>query len=249
MGPDFPGDTVQTTVTTQYLRRAEVTYDEFTKWARQQGLLNKQKSLPNEKSLNLKEGFVNLKVVLSGCSSLDPSQSTVRGKEGESSDALLKRTRLIADSGQCSKDLKVEQEPVDLKVALSGCNSLEPSDLVLRGTAGESPEALLKRARLIAGQANCSANNLKVEQEIKPEILISDMSPWMQGEFCRESNSQGDDYPIVCVTQEEADAFCKSEGATLPPEALIENAMKGPSGTDIYGNPIASAAVKENIDK
>ena len=139
------------------------------------------------------------------------------------------------------KAILAKQGPVDLKVVLSGCSSLDPNQVVVKGKTGESEQALLKRAQAIAGQASCSTQGLKVEREPREGII---MDGW-----CGKMNSRGGNHPVVCVDQKEAEAFCASEGATLPPEALYENATKGPSGTDEYGNPIAAATVYENLER
>lgn len=57
------------------------------------------------------------------------------------------------------------------------------------------------------------------------------------GGKCGEMNGKGDDYPVVCVTQQEASAFCAYEEAALPSEVDIENASRGISGVAEFGTP------------
>lgn len=142
----------------------------------------------------------------------------------------LRRTEVTVDE---MKAFFVKRPDADLQVVLSGCNSLKPDQVVVTVNPGESEAALLKRARQIAVSGNCG-------QEFFKGMM-------MDGP-CGEMNNRGGNHPVVCGTQKEAEAFCASEGATLPSEDLIENASRGVSGTDEYGNPIDKAVIHENGD-
>jgi formylglycine-generating enzyme required for sulfatase activity len=146
--------------------------------------------------------------------------------------AWLRRTEVTLDEYRA---FLAKADPFDLKVVLAGCSHLDPSRIAVKGEAKESESSLLARAREIAGLAGCPANSLQVDRRPRGEIVMT--------KRCGEMNGRSGDHPVVCVNQEEAEAFCASEGATLPSEALIESASRGPSGTDEYGNPIEAAAV------
>ena len=144
----------------------------------------------------------------------------------------LRRTEVTVDEYNAHL---AKQGLVDLKIVLSGCSSLDSSRVVVKGEPGESEASLLKRAREIAGQTSCSTDPLKVDRKPRQAVV-------MEG-WCGKLNRQGGDHPVVCVDQKEAEDFCASEGATLPSEALIESASRGPSGTAEFGNPIETAAI------
>lgn len=126
----------------------------------------------------------------------------------------------------------------ELSVTLSGCRSLTPNQTIVKGDAGEKKDALLARAKRIAGDARC-------DTPTKVESLPKKGGVQMDG-LCGEMNSRGDDHPVVCVDQKEAEDFCASEGAALPTEVDIVNASRGASGTDEFGTPIDKAVIYEN---
>lgn len=123
----------------------------------------------------------------------------------------------------------------DLSVVLSGCSSLGSQKIVVKGKPGETAKALLKRARQIAASASCSTDGLKVDRQPKQGMQM--------GGYCGKMNSRGDDHPYVCADQAKADAFCASEGGTVPSEVDIENASRGASGKDDHGTPIGQAVI------
>ena len=137
------------------------------------------------------------------------------------------------------KAFLAQTSKANLQVVLKGCSYLKPSEVVVEGKPKESESALLRRARAIAGQASCSTDNLKVDRILEKGLYLK--TPW-----CKETNSKPGNHPVVCVDQEEAEDFCASENAIVPPEFLLENASRGVSGTDKYGTPINKAIIKDN---
>lgn len=125
-----------------------------------------------------------------------------------------------------------------LKAVVFGCRSLDHSQVIVRSLAEETEINLINRSKAIAIKGDCNTENIVIESQA--------IKGFPEDDDCKKMNGMGDDHPVVCLTNEDADAFCGWEGGLVPTAAQLEYASKGVSGTDEYGTPISKAVIWDN---
>lgn len=102
-----------------------------------------------------------------------------------------------------------------LEAVLSGCASGDATRTI-PGNAGETMDQLRRRASQVFVSEQCG--------ELKVEQVVSQGLP-MEG-YCGQTNGMGDDYPVVCLTMPEKEAYCHAQGGELMTAAQFEYAAR-----------------------